>query len=112
MNTGEACTRNTCHTPIEQRFFLVLLYQKRQIYTREDQGIACFVVFDLWLTLFHSKISSTIVSLFASNYVMHWPEYFGQDKLHYAPCFDSRTVCYPNDNVLRDYLSWRQADCK
>lgn len=59
-----------------------------------------------------SKISSTVVSLFASNYVMHWAEYFGQDKLQYAPCFDSRTVCYPNDKVLRDYLSWRQADCK
>lgn len=43
---------------------------------------------------------------------MHWTEYFGQDKLQYAPCFDSRTVCYPNDKVLRDYLSWRQADCK
>ncbi|KAL0141789.1 tRNAHis guanylyltransferase-domain-containing protein [Mucor lusitanicus] len=58
-----------------------------------------------------SKISSTVVSLFASNYVMHWAEYFGEDKLQYAPCFDSRTVCYPNDKVLRDYLSWRQADC-
>lgn len=59
----------------------------------------------------HSKISSTVVSLFASNFVMHWAEYFGQDKLLYAPCFDSRTVCYPSDKVLRDYLSWRQADC-
>ncbi|CAO3654595.1 unnamed protein product [Mucor hiemalis] len=58
-----------------------------------------------------SKISSTIVSLFTSNYVMRWAEYFGQDKLHYAPCFDSRTVCYPNNKTLRDYLSWRQADC-
>ncbi|KAG2207904.1 hypothetical protein INT47_010888 [Mucor saturninus] len=58
-----------------------------------------------------SKISSTIVSLFASNFVMNWAEYFGDDKLLYAPCFDSRTVCYPNDKVLRDYLSWRQADC-
>jgi tRNA(His) guanylyltransferase len=42
---------------------------------------------------------------------MHWAEYFGKDKLKYAPCFDSRTVCYPNDKILRDYLSWRQADC-
>ncbi|KAI8973236.1 Thg1 C terminal domain-containing protein [Mycotypha africana] len=58
-----------------------------------------------------SKISSTIVSLFASNYVMHWSEYFGDSKLQYAPCFDSRIVCYPNDKILKDYLSWRQADC-
>ena len=58
-----------------------------------------------------SKIASTIVSLFTANYVMHWAEYFGQDKLQYAPCFDSRSVCYPNDKTLHDYLAWRQADC-
>lgn len=27
------------------------------------------------------------------------------------PSFDARTVLYPNDQSLRDYLSWRQADC-
>ncbi|KAI9473790.1 MAG: Thg1 C terminal domain-containing protein [Benjaminiella poitrasii] len=58
-----------------------------------------------------SKICSTVVSLFASNYVMHWTEYFGETKLQYAPCFDSRVVCYPNDKIMRDYLCWRQADC-
>ncbi|KAG0170729.1 tRNA-histidine guanylyltransferase 1-like [Apophysomyces sp. BC1015] len=58
-----------------------------------------------------SKISSTIASLFAANYVMHWSSHFGDHKLQYAPCFDSRTVCYPSDQNLRDYLSWRQADC-
>ncbi|KAI9319845.1 Thg1 C terminal domain-containing protein [Dichotomocladium elegans] len=58
-----------------------------------------------------SKIASTIVSLFASNYVMRWPVYFGQVELKYPPCFDSRVVAYPSDQNLRDYLSWRQADC-
>ncbi|KAI8375981.1 tRNA-histidine guanylyltransferase 1 [Radiomyces spectabilis] len=58
-----------------------------------------------------SKIASTVVSLFASNYVMHWHEYFGDQRLQYAPCFDSRVVCYPSDKNMRDYLSWRQADC-
>ncbi|KAL1935971.1 hypothetical protein VTP01DRAFT_105 [Rhizomucor pusillus] len=58
-----------------------------------------------------SKISSTIVSLFASNYVMRWSEYFKDTPLRYPPCFDSRVVCYPSDQNLRDYLSWRQADC-
>jgi tRNA(His) guanylyltransferase len=28
----------------------------------------------------------------------------------YTPVFDGRAVCYPNFVVLRDYLSWRQAD--
>ena len=27
------------------------------------------------------------------------------------PSFDARTVLYPNNEILRDYLSWRQADC-
>ncbi|ORZ02169.1 tRNA-histidine guanylyltransferase 1, partial [Syncephalastrum racemosum] len=58
-----------------------------------------------------SKISSTVVSLFAANYVMRWKEYFGDDALRYPPCFDSRVVSYPSDQNLRDYLSWRQADC-
>ncbi|KAJ1980210.1 tRNA-His guanylyltransferase [Dimargaris verticillata] len=31
--------------------------------------------------------------------------------LKYPPSFDSRVVCYPSYQNLRDYLSWRQADC-
>jgi len=58
-----------------------------------------------------SKISSCIVSLFASSYVHFWSMYFPETTLKYPPCFDSRVVCYPNLNVLRDYISWRQVDC-
>jgi tRNA(His) guanylyltransferase len=25
--------------------------------------------------------------------------------------FDGRVICYPTDEILKDYLSWRQADC-
>ena len=32
--------------------------------------------------------------------------------MQYPPAFDSRTVLYPTDKNLRDYLSWRQADCE
>lgn len=32
------------------------------------------------------------------------------DPLH-LPTFDSRAVTYPSLRILRDYLSWRQADC-
>lgn len=28
------------------------------------------------------------------------------------PTFDGRAVCYPTWENLRDYLSWRQVDCK
>ena len=31
--------------------------------------------------------------------------------LQYPPCFDGRCVAYPSLHNLRDYLSWRQADC-
>lgn len=27
------------------------------------------------------------------------------------PTFDSRAVCYPSIENIRDYMSWRQADC-
>jgi tRNA(His) guanylyltransferase len=58
------------------------------------------------------KILSTIVSLFTSNYVFLWKTYFADKELQYPPSFDGRVVQYPSDNNLRDYLSWRQADCK
>lgn len=57
------------------------------------------------------KILSNIVSLFTSNYVLKWPKYFGFKTLKYPPSFDGRIVAYPTDNDLRNYLSWRQADC-
>eukprot|EP01027_Heterolobosea_sp_BB2_P017948 GEZU01025363.1.p1 GENE.GEZU01025363.1~~GEZU01025363.1.p1 ORF type:complete len:227 (+),score=31.98 GEZU01025363.1:44-724(+) len=59
-----------------------------------------------------SKITTNIVSLFASNYVFLWKDYMPASKpLKYPPTFDARAVCYPNEKTLRDYLSWRQADC-
>lgn len=35
----------------------------------------------------------------------------GQLDLTYLPTFDARCVAYPSDQNLRDYISWRQADC-
>ncbi|OZJ02424.1 hypothetical protein BZG36_04829 [Bifiguratus adelaidae] len=58
-----------------------------------------------------SKISSTIVSLFTSNYVWHWSQFLPDEPLQYPPSFDARCVCYPSDQILRDYLAWRQVDC-
>ncbi|XP_048190177.1 probable tRNA(His) guanylyltransferase isoform X2 [Perognathus longimembris pacificus] len=31
--------------------------------------------------------------------------------LNEEPGFDGRVVLYPNNQTLKDYLSWRQADC-
>lgn len=58
-----------------------------------------------------SKLATNVVSLFASSFVYYWPRYFGTTMMQYPPAFDSRTVLYPTDKNLRDYLSWRQADC-
>lgn len=30
----------------------------------------------------------------------------------YPPSFDGRVILYPSNRNLRDYLSWRQADCE
>eukprot|EP00051_Salpingoeca_urceolata_P017161 m.232003 g.232003 ORF g.232003 m.232003 type:complete len:104 (+) comp18879_c0_seq3:294-605(+) len=59
---------------------------------------------------------TAVVSYFSACFVMHWPQYMlGDDgdpiKLRYPPQFDGRLVCYPSLQNIRDYLSWRQADC-
>lgn len=58
-----------------------------------------------------SRNMSSIVSLFGSTYVHNWTEVFDDTPLQYSPAFDARAVLYPNNSCLRDYLSWRQADC-
>nr|XP_023015557.1 probable tRNA(His) guanylyltransferase [Leptinotarsa decemlineata] len=58
-----------------------------------------------------SKLMTYINSLFTSAYVFFWKDYFEDVKLKYPPSFDSRIVLYPTDENLRDYMSWRQADC-
>lgn len=57
----------------------------------------------------HSKILSTVVSLYSSTYVALWSK-FMRVELKSVPSFDGRVVCYPTTKHLRDYLSWRQAD--
>jgi tRNA(His) guanylyltransferase len=60
-----------------------------------------------------AKITTNLVSLFAAAYTYHWSSYFDKDStpLMLVPSFDARAVLYPTDKNLRDYLSWRQADC-
>lgn len=57
-----------------------------------------------------SKILSTVVSLFSSAYVFHWPRFIPDVPLAVPPSFDGRIVLYPTTKHLRDYLAWRQAD--
>ncbi|KAF5024173.1 hypothetical protein F66182_3762 [Fusarium sp. NRRL 66182] len=72
-------------------------------------------VFHKASTLFErraSKLVSTVVSTFTANYVYSWSTYFPNNPLSPPlPSFDGRAVCYPSVQNLRDYMSWRQADC-
>lgn len=56
------------------------------------------------------KLLSLTVSSFSSAYVLLWPEYF-KSPLQTLPTFDGRLISFPTFKNLRDYLSWRQADC-
>ncbi|GMJ15437.1 ICARUS2 [Hibiscus trionum] len=58
-----------------------------------------------------SKIVSAVVSFFSSVYVMKWKDVFQEKDLKYPPSFDGRAVCYPSNEILQDYLAWRQVDC-
>ncbi|XP_067044106.1 probable tRNA(His) guanylyltransferase isoform X2 [Acropora muricata] len=58
-----------------------------------------------------SKLVTNVVSLFSSSYVFYWGHFFTYQELLYPPMFDGRVVLYPTEKNLRDYLSWRQADC-
>jgi tRNA(His) guanylyltransferase len=49
--------------------------------------------------------------MFTAHYILEWGKFFPQKNLIAAPVFDARTVAYPNAQTIRDYFSWRQADC-
>lgn len=58
-----------------------------------------------------SKITTTVVSVFTAHYVHLWREFFETPLVLPLPSFDGRAVPYPGVANVRDYLSWRQADC-
>ncbi|KAJ3010780.1 tRNA-histidine guanylyltransferase 1-like [Thoreauomyces humboldtii] len=58
-----------------------------------------------------AKIASTLCSLFTAAFVCGWPKFMPGLDLAYPPSFDARVVAYPSEKNLRDYFSWRQADC-
>lgn len=59
-----------------------------------------------------SKLLTTVITYFSSCYVFYWKDYFPDKALLYPPTFDGRVVLYPSERNLRDYFSWRQADCE
>ena len=59
-----------------------------------------------------SKLATTVATTFTAEYCMQWSTFFPNQPLERPyPTFDGRCICYPKRKILRDYLSWRQADC-
>jgi hypothetical protein len=61
-----------------------------------------------------AKLVSTVVSTFTAFYVHLWGKFMEGVELEasFLPTFDGRAVCYPSVGNLRDYMRWRQVDCK
>jgi len=59
------------------------------------------------------KILSIVTSIFSSHFVFAWNQFLYDLKLeHPLPSFDGRIMSIPTLRNLRDYLSWRQVDCR
>ncbi|XP_033948722.1 probable tRNA(His) guanylyltransferase isoform X1 [Pseudochaenichthys georgianus] len=81
-------------------------------YGQSDEFSFVFKRTSTWFKRRASKLMTHVASQLSSSYVFYWKEFFGEDlPLLYPPSFDGRVVLYPSNRNLKDYLSWRQADC-
>ncbi|XP_013364273.1 PREDICTED: probable tRNA(His) guanylyltransferase isoform X2 [Chinchilla lanigera] len=80
-------------------------------YGQSDEYSFVFKPKSNWFKRRASKFMTHVASQFASSYVFYWRDYFEAQPLLYPPGFDGRVVLYPSNQTLKDYLSWRQADC-
>ncbi|XP_068134385.1 probable tRNA(His) guanylyltransferase isoform X1 [Hyperolius riggenbachi] len=80
-------------------------------YGQSDEYSFIFHKKSNWYKRRASKFMTHVVSQFASSYVFYWKEFFPDQPILYPPGFDGRVVLYPSEQTIKDYLSWRQADC-
>ncbi|XP_062331823.1 probable tRNA(His) guanylyltransferase isoform X1 [Osmerus eperlanus] len=80
-------------------------------YGQSDEFSFVFKRTSNWFKRRASKLMTHVASQFSSSYVFYWKDHFGEEPLLYPPGFDGRVVLYPSNRNLRDYVSWRQADC-
>ncbi|XP_004697170.2 probable tRNA(His) guanylyltransferase [Echinops telfairi] len=80
-------------------------------YGQSDEYSFVFKRKSNWFKRRASKFMTHVASQFASSYVFYWRDYFEDQPLLYPPGFDGRVVVYPTNQTIKDYLSWRQADC-
>ncbi|KAG5921067.1 transcriptional activator [Claviceps africana] len=116
------CAKYGFEKPNDRRALNLMNAAAKAVVTDLPESMIAYGVSDEYSFVFHkscnlferraSKLVSTVVSTFTANYVYSWPTYFPDTPLSFPlPTFDGRAVCYPSVQNLRDYLSWRQADC-
>lgn len=88
----------------------VVCFTAALVQTYSTRGVLSDFLFPLCFSC--SKLMTHVASQFSSSYVFYWKEFFGDQSLFYPPSFDGRVVLYPSNRNIRDYLSWRQADCE
>ena len=93
-------------------FFDICLLVLNTFYWVTYQQVSCIHLIIIFFNLFFSKLVTNVVTLFSSSYVFYWNQFFPTQELLYPPMFDGRVVLYPSEKNLRDYMSWRQADCQ
>ncbi|XP_077122543.1 putative tRNA(His) guanylyltransferase [Ranitomeya variabilis] len=80
-------------------------------YGQSDEYSFVFHKKSNWYKRRASKFITHVVSQLSSSYVFYWNKFFPDQSMLYPPGFDGRVVLYPSMQNLKDYLSWRQADC-
>ncbi|XP_077324533.1 putative tRNA(His) guanylyltransferase [Lithobates pipiens] len=80
-------------------------------YGQSDEYSFVFHKKSNWYKRRASKFMTHVVSQFASSFVFYWKQFFPDQPILYPPGFDGRVVLYPSEQNIKDYLSWRQADC-
>ncbi|PTB40546.1 Glucose-responsive transcription factor [Trichoderma asperellum] len=116
------CAKYEFEKPNDKRALDLMNAAAKAVVTDLPEITIAYGVSDEYSFVFHktcnlferraSKLVSTIVSTFTANYVYLWSTYFPDTPLSFPlPTFDGRAVCYPTVQNLRDYMSWRQADC-
>jgi tRNA(His) guanylyltransferase len=123
-HTSRLSTQYCFQKPNDTRALNLMNAAAVQVMTMLADLVIAYGVSDEFSFVFHkstemferraSKLISTIVSTFTSVYVHLWSQYFPGTSLSLSllPTFDGRAVCYPSMSNLRDYMSWRQVDCR
>ena len=116
----EFCINHNLEKPLDDRLIRLMSYCGRKVMEKFDEMVFAFGESDEFSFVFkknaqvfnrrRDKIVSTVASLFTSSFVLGWPTFFPTLKMESLPSFDSRVVLYPNLDIVRDYLCWRQAD--